>query len=63
MDGSHAGVKAFELSLFFFFRKAFVSSIENLHKSTIDLLNNWLLKISTISAALVKEGKSLATVK
>lgn len=60
-DGSHAEVKAF--ALFFSPHKAFVSPIENLHKSTIDLVNNRLLKISTISAALVSEGRSLATVK
>ena len=61
VDVSHAGVKAFEL--FFFFHKAFVSSVENLHKSTTGLVNNWLLKISTVSAALVSEGRSLATVQ
>lgn len=62
VDGSHAGVKAFEL-FFLFFHKAFVSFIENIHRSTIDLVNNWFLKISTILAALVSEGKSLVTVR
>lgn len=61
VDGSYAGVKAFEL--LFFFHKAFVSSVENLHKNTTDLVNNCLLKISIILAVLVIEGKSLATVK
>lgn len=32
----------------FFFHKAFVSSIENCHKSTTDLVNNRLLKISPV---------------
>ena len=43
--------RVFVLSSFFFFHKAFVSSIENLHKSTTDLVNNRLLKISPVSSS------------
>lgn len=40
-------------SYFFFFpHKAFVSSIENLHKSTTDLVNNQLLKISPVFSSV-----------
>lgn len=47
-------------SLFFFFsHKAFVSSIENLHKSTTDLVNNRLLKISPVFSSFSQRRQVL----
>lgn len=48
------------LSFFFFnFHKAFVSSIENRHKSTTDLVNNQLLKISPVFSSFSQRRQVL----
>ena len=46
-------------SYFFFSHKAFVSSIENLHKSTTDLVNNQLLKISPVFSSFSQRRQVL----
>lgn len=46
-------------SSLFFFHKAFVSSIENLHKSTTDLVNNRLLKISPVFSSFSQRRQVL----